>query len=215
MHLNWPLKGVGTTPGIYVTQWFGENYKIYHDAFNMNGHNGIDIGAPLGTPVYAPHDGFIIENVQKDSGYGLRTQIYFEEDGFGWEVILGHFKTGSSQFEEISYNQGNRSHPVKAGDLIALVNSTGFSTGNHCHIGLKQYKNGQLLNANNGFFGSIDPKPYLQGAVNKMNQTKVALGKDGKTVWICTPVSTMEVLKERAAVEGFDVPTPIPPTASL
>lgn len=49
----------------------------------------------------------------------------------------------------------------------------------------------------------------------KMNQTKVVLGKDGKTVWICTPCSKMEVLKERASVEGFELPSEIPPASSL
>src|SRR5947209_6351350 len=114
MKLYYPLKGIGKVPGIYISQLFGQNYETYHQNFGMNGHNGIDIAAPLSTPVYAPHDGYIIENVQKDTGYGLRTQIYFEEDGYGWEIILGHFKTGSSQFEEIPYNQSSKEHPVKA-----------------------------------------------------------------------------------------------------
>ena len=47
------------------------------------------------------------------------------------------------------------------------------------------------------------------------NQTKVVNGKDGKTLWICTPYSKMEVLKERASIEGFELPADIPPAASL
>ena len=43
-----------------------------------------------------------------------------------------------------------------------------------------------------------------------MNQTKVVLSsRDNNTVWLCTPVSTMEVLQERASVEGFVIPITI------
>lgn len=43
-----------------------------------------------------------------------------------------------------------------------------------------------------------------------MNQTKVVLSsKDNNTVWLCTPVSKMEVLQERASVEGFVIPITI------
>lgn len=46
--------------------------------------------------------------------------------------------------------------------------------------------------------------------VLSMNQTKVVLSsRDNNTVWLCTPVSTMEVLQERASVEGFIVPITI------
>lgn len=63
--------------------------------------------------------------------------------------------------------------------------------------------------------GRIDPLIILAYKGASMNQTQVRLGKDGKTVWICTPVSKMDVLTERASVEGFMVPNPIPPTSDL
>lgn len=48
------------------------------------------------------------------------------------------------------------------------------------------------------------------------NQTKLVLGKDGKTVYKATPVATdFENLKKQASVEGIEVPNPIPPAASL
>jgi hypothetical protein len=47
------------------------------------------------------------------------------------------------------------------------------------------------------------------------NQTRPVKGKDGKTIWICTPCSNMEVLKERASIEGFELPADIPPASSL
>jgi hypothetical protein len=49
-----------------------------------------------------------------------------------------------------------------------------------------------------------------------MNQTKIVLGKDGKTVYKAIPVATgFENFKKQAAVEGIEVPNPIPPASSL
>jgi len=49
-----------------------------------------------------------------------------------------------------------------------------------------------------------------------MNQTKIVLGKDGKTVYKAIPVATdFENFKKQASVEGIEVPTPIPPASSL
>lgn len=50
-----------------------------------------------------------------------------------------------------------------------------------------------------------------------MNQTKLVLGKDGKTVWRCTPTPDIgiEGLKKIANVEGFVVPDVIPPASTL
>jgi hypothetical protein len=48
-----------------------------------------------------------------------------------------------------------------------------------------------------------------------MNQTKVVLGKDGKTVYLATPVSKMDVLTERSSIEGFVIPNQIPKAADV
>jgi hypothetical protein len=58
-------------------------------------------------------------------------------------------------------------------------------------------------------------KPLLTITDMLKNHTKVVMGKDGKTVFICTPCSKMEVLKERASVEGFDLPAQIPQATTL
>lgn len=235
MKLYHPLKGVGKIQGIYVSQEFGEDFWdqrlnngkggwYYKTLFNMNGHNGRDYAAPLGTPVYAPHDAYVIENTEKDTGYGLRTTLYFEEDGYGWEIVLGHFKTGSSQFENIPYNIKNRQHFVKAGTLLAGVNSTGNSTGNHTHLGLRQYKNGKLLNSNNGFFGSIDPRPYLVGEIPE--RKSMQLIRDKGTVYLVagvnqkvkTGIASQEVLAalfgDEPIVDGDTSATPQSQTVS-
>jgi N-acetyl-anhydromuramyl-L-alanine amidase AmpD len=48
------------------------------------------------------------------------------------------------------------------------------------------------------------------------NQTRVVLGKDGKTVYLATPVAMdFENFKKQASVEGITVPDPIPPARDL
>lgn len=49
-----------------------------------------------------------------------------------------------------------------------------------------------------------------------MNETKVVLGKDGKTVYKAVPVATdWENFQKQASVEGITIPNPIPPASSL
>jgi len=55
---------------------------------------------------------------------------------------------------------------LSTGDVIGVADSTGRSTGNHLHRGLKPQvkdKHGNYRNEfpDNGFFGAIDQGPYL------------------------------------------------------
>lgn len=184
MKLSWPLDNIRKfapiAPNgseIYISQLFGMNPQIYQK-FGMTGHNGIDIAAPKGTPVTASHDGFIVESVATDDGYGLRIQLYFEEDGYGWVVINGHFD--KLAFSKISYNLKERRYPVKEGQVLGWVDSTGFSTGHHDHFGLRQLKNYQILNYNNGTFGWINPIGYMKDS-SVMETKPVKIYKDNRT----------------------------------
>jgi hypothetical protein len=62
---------------------------------------------------------------------------------------------------------------------------------------------------------TFNPWTLIPKSQQPMNQTKVVLGKDGTTVYLCTPCSKMDVLQERSSVEGFPIPNPIPPASSL
>lgn len=60
------------------------------------------------------------------------------------------------------------------------------------------------------------PINYSQLIITPMNQTSVVLSKDGKTVYLCTPIAMdwANFLKQ-ASVEGIEVPNPIPLSSSL
>jgi murein DD-endopeptidase MepM/ murein hydrolase activator NlpD len=82
-------------------------------------HNGIDIPAPRGTPIYATADG-VVGRAKWVSGYGNYVEI---EHGANIQTRYGHM----SGYAVVSGQK------VKKGDIVGYVGSTGRSTGNHLH----------------------------------------------------------------------------------
>lgn len=82
-------------------------------------HNGIDIPAATGTPIYAPADG-TVGRAQRLGGYGNYAEI---EHGNGIQTRFGHMS-------RIAVAPGQR---VKRGQIVGYVGSTGRSTGPHLH----------------------------------------------------------------------------------
>lgn len=81
-------------------------------------HDGVDIAAPYGAPVYAMHDGYVL--------YAGPAR------GFGTEVVLSHpggITTVYGHVSRVLVTSG----PVRAGQAIALVGNEGDSTGPHLH----------------------------------------------------------------------------------
>ncbi len=86
-------------------------------------HNGLDIAAKKGTPIYASSAGRIIQSSDKKNGYGKCIII---EHSSGFRTLYGHCS-------ELLVNVGDY---VEAGQEIALVGSTGRSTGPHLHFSI-------------------------------------------------------------------------------
>lgn len=177
MKLNWPIKGIGIKPGIWITQRFGESLLPYKELFGMTAHNGLDIKCPEGTPLYAVADGYLIfekeENAGLYKGYGLNARLFIPwENGETLEAVYGHLE----KFE-------GQNRKVKAGDLIGYADSTGYSTGSHLHFGIRKLKDGKVLDYNNGYFGYFDPLPIM-----KIRAWQV---KDGKEISLAIPLDTM------------------------
>jgi murein DD-endopeptidase MepM/ murein hydrolase activator NlpD len=109
--LRWPLDA-----GI-VSSEFGARWGKLH--------KGIDIAADSGEPVYAVADGEVIY-----AGNGLR--------GYGNVVILqhdGHLSSLYAHNSALKVKQGDR---VTQGTLLALLGSTGHSTGPHVHFEIRE-----------------------------------------------------------------------------
>lgn len=83
-------------------------------------HNGIDVGASTGTPIYAA-DGGVITMSGWNGGYGKVIVINHEN---GYVTYYAHCS-------RLLYSSGKR---VAKGDVIAYVGNTGNSTGPHLHF---------------------------------------------------------------------------------
>lgn len=129
-----------------ISQGFGENPAVYKQ-FGLVGHNGIDFAIPIGTHIYSPIAGKITAGDEGSSGYGKYIKITNDT----LEVTIGH----------LSVHLTSTGLLVHAGDLIALSGNSGFSTGPHTHITVKNMKNGKVLNYDNGYKGAIDFKNIM------------------------------------------------------
>lgn len=125
--VNWPLWNYrygGTTPA-----WEGVV------------HTGIDIDAPMGTPVRASAPGRVLW-----AGYGLYNGKYESKDPYGIAVTLMHdFGFEGEKLYTIyahmseTYVQPNQM--VNTGDVLGLVGQTGATTGPHLHFEVRWKQN--------------------------------------------------------------------------
>lgn len=116
----WPVRG-------WVTSAFGPRVSPFTE--KPAWHDGLDIGAQANSPVQAPALGRVV-TVAFDSKMGNMVKL---DHGYGIETVYGHLAKSLVK-------EGQR---VKRGDVVALVGSTGLSTGPHLHYMVK--KNGQAL----------------------------------------------------------------------
>ncbi len=96
----------------------------------LHGYNGVDYGAPAGTPIYAAADGEVI--VAKNSGWN---------GGYGLYVVVKHANGTQTLYAHNSRNAVAVGEVVSAGQVIGYVGSTGKSTGNHLHFEVRGAKN--------------------------------------------------------------------------
>ncbi len=139
-----------------------------YKSFGLLGHNGWDFTVPKSAVVRASHDG-IITYAGLDGANGnimvIRTDAQYDygEKQSYFKTVYGHLLSFVAQ---VNTN-------VKVGDIIALADNTGWSTGDHLHFGLKPIYSGEQdwqwfnLEPFNGYNGAIDPSPYFNGFLAK------------------------------------------------
>jgi murein DD-endopeptidase MepM/ murein hydrolase activator NlpD len=112
-----------STPSILPTSgWLSSSFSMarMHPVHNRPlPHEGLDISAPTGTPIYAAAKGRVVR-AGWAVGYGLTVEI---DHGFGFSTLYGHASKLISQIGQ----------EVKRGEMIAQVGSTGISTSSHLH----------------------------------------------------------------------------------
>lgn len=117
--------------GYRVTSSFG--YRNAPTAGASTYHRGIDLGAPLGTPIYAARSGVVTT-----ASYGSAA---------GYYVSINHGDGFASVYMHMTNYVVSSGQAVSQGQLIGYVGSTGVSTGPHLHFGISY--NGEYVNPAN------------------------------------------------------------------
>jgi murein DD-endopeptidase MepM/ murein hydrolase activator NlpD len=125
-----PERWTDPVPGSEMTSCFCTRWGKFHD--------GIDLAAPLGTPIHAAGAGTVVK-VGPMEGYGIAIFIRHSD---GFVTFYGHMA-------KVYVRLGQK---VTTGQIIAPVGNEGFSTGPHLHFSV--YRGGVGGSA-------TDPKPWL------------------------------------------------------
>lgn len=147
---------------VHVNQPFGVNYTNIPDFYTKLGlkaHDGMDFSLPqgIGSLCYAVADGIAYQEGSNDApGYGLNVRLRTTPvGGKGYEIVYGHLLSVIT------------TGPVKAGDVLAKCDNTGYSTGPHLHLGVRAIHynpdgSGPYVDDyNNGYFGYMDPAQFF------------------------------------------------------
>jgi LysM repeat protein len=89
----------------------------------IHGYNGVDLAAPVGTPILAAASGEVI--ISRASGWN---------GGYGLYVVIKHPKGSQTLYAHMSRTAVAAGASVTQGQVIGYVGSTGRSTGDHLHF---------------------------------------------------------------------------------
>jgi len=189
MNLLQPVKGDITkyAPDGIISQKFNDpttpsDLLAFYKSLGLKGHNGIDFSGVRGTPIYAAHDGLVIESRLNPNTFGKKISIQSPL------INNKYFITIYAHNDELLVSEGEN---VSQGQIIAKMGNSGSGygivMGVHLHFGLYEAtdpipntfqlnfgtKSYTIINEDNGFHGAIDPLPFLQ-----TNMRYVILGKE-------------------------------------
>jgi murein DD-endopeptidase MepM/ murein hydrolase activator NlpD len=144
----------------FLTQGWGIFRPEIYAQFGFNRHNGLDHGFLGSKNIYAPCDGTVLLQGNEPKGGGIYVAILSHPFSFpeftcstpdkksikfaaGWHRVRIDFL----HLEKILVKPGDF---IKAGDLIAIGDNTGFSTGPHCHTTMAPGSVGWLFRQGSG-----------------------------------------------------------------
>lgn len=127
-----------------ITQYFGNtafataNPQIYKG----KGHNAIDIGAPIGTPIRASLGGVVLETGNTDLAHDSRGNQCWS---FGKWIMIVHSNGLSTMYSHLSKIDVSKGQTVVTGQVIGLSGMTGSATGPHIHFGVYATEGTQIM----------------------------------------------------------------------
>lgn len=116
--LMMPTKGT-------ITQGYGAT-AFARSHYASRWHNGIDIAAPIGTPIYAPADGRVV-------GVGDQDR-YCYKGAYGKFIAITHYNGLTTLYGHLSLQVVSEGQEVTRGQLIGYMGTTGYSYGSHLHF---------------------------------------------------------------------------------
>ncbi|MBN8550257.1 MAG: M23 family metallopeptidase [Deltaproteobacteria bacterium] len=133
-HLLWPV------PHGSISSQFGQRWSNFHE--------GLDIRAPEGTPIYAAHAGKVVYSDDGIRGYGNVVAI----QGDGLMTVYGHNRRNIVEVGD----------QVQAGDQIAELGQTGKATGPHLHFETR-------VKDSSGRNAAVDPLVFFPARAARLN----------------------------------------------
>lgn len=123
-------KVVYSDSGPSYVGYYTKPYIIGHKTQGIHGHNGVDFGMPIGSPLYAAAGGTVI--ISKNSGYN---------GGYGNYVVIQHPNNTQTVYGHMNYTVVSVGQVVTQGQQIGYSGNSGKSTGPHLHFEIRGAKN--------------------------------------------------------------------------
>lgn len=113
----------------YITQYFGyTKFALNSGSYKNNMHNGMDLGAPTGSKIYAPLTGVVRATGNTDSVPGCYS--------WGKWALIDHANGLSSMFAHMSQIAVTAGQKINTSEIVGYIGNTGYSTGPHLHFTL-------------------------------------------------------------------------------
>lgn len=154
-------------PPFVCTSPFGEVSGLRNHV-----HKGIDIGIPMGTPVYAIDDGTVVRSD-------------YDEGGYGYWIAIQHYSGIGSVYAHLNEQLVHTGQEVKKGEIIAYSGNSGHSTGPHLHFEIVR---GDVLTGT-----EVDPGLYIS-ALFEAERNAGGYNPGG------TQIITLEIVEDFAKV---------------
>jgi murein DD-endopeptidase MepM/ murein hydrolase activator NlpD len=153
--LAWP------TASPYITQTFGNTAFATANAqiYNGKGHTGIDLRAPIGTPIMSAASGVVVGVANTDAVRGCYS--------YGKWIMVKHSNGLSTLYAHLSVQSVTNGQTVSRGQVIGYSGNTGYSTGPHLHFGVYATQGVQIksfdnsVNCKGALIPLADFKAYL------------------------------------------------------
>lgn len=148
-----------------VNQVWGVSRPEIYSSFGFTQHNGVDIRVGADATVRGELPCEAYSTGWQPTGGGLYLTVLSKHAHTFSDGKVCHILIDYLHLKEIKKNPG-QDYNIEVGEIIAIPNNTGFSTGPHTHIQYRRvYKTptGLIDVDTNEANGSFDPEPYRNG----------------------------------------------------